>query len=86
MDCQVRSMDDKKIPVVDWIGEIAKLPEIDKTKEVEVMSPVYQDGKLVALWRTVYLPPMRKDDEYWGGEKFIHPKDRTIKYVKGFPE
>lgn len=76
-------MADKKIPVVDWIGEITKLPEIDKTKEVEVMKPVYQDGKLVALWRTVYMP---SDDQTAFFEKLIREQDRTIKYVEGFPE
>lgn len=71
----------RHIPVIDRISQLKDLPNIDQDKDVDMLWPLYQNGKLVAYRRIIYLHPTKKDYDptgkayEWGSEKLvINPK------------
>jgi hypothetical protein len=73
----------RKVPVIYDMSQISKLQDIDPKADIVELHPLYQNGKLVAYRKTIWLSPA-ESGEGWGLQRFVKLEDRVLGEV--FPE
>ena len=55
----------EKVPIIPARKHLNELSNIDKNKDVYILWPIYQEGKLIAYQKITYLAPG------WHAEKIV---------------